>query len=58
MNEPKSRRFSVIADGEFHEFVVPLADHELWQGTIAAIRLDPTGGDKLGQVRIDYIRGE
>lgn len=58
MDEPKSRRFEVIADGEFHEFVVPLADHPRWRGTITSIRLDPTAGDPQGWVRIDYIRGE
>ncbi|MFQ6096641.1 MAG: hypothetical protein ACE5O2_02870, partial [Armatimonadota bacterium] len=59
MDEPKSRHFQVVADGEFHEAVVPLADHERWRGTITAIRLDPVAAeDKLGAVRVDYIRGE
>lgn len=58
MDEAKSRRFEAIADGELHELVVPLADHPLWKGTITSLRLDPTGGDRQGRVRVDYIRGE
>lgn len=57
-DEPKSRHFPVVADGEFHDYVVPLADHPLWQGTVIGIRLDPTGGPMLGEVRVDEIIGE
>ncbi len=58
MDEPKSQHFPVIADGAFHEYTIPLATHARWQGTITAIRLDPTGGPQPGEVSIDYIRGE
>ncbi|MEA3402367.1 MAG: hypothetical protein U9R79_14110 [Armatimonadota bacterium] len=58
MDEPKSRRFTAVADGQFHELVVEVGDHERWRGTITSVRLDPTGGEPLGWVKIDYIRGE
>ena len=58
MDEPKSQRFEVIADGQFHDYLVPIGGHELWNGVVTAIRLDPTGGENLGTVSIDFIRGE
>lgn len=56
--ESKSVQFGVIPDGEFHEYVVPLAGHPRWTGNVTMLRLDPTGGLPTGEVRIDYIRGE
>jgi len=58
IDEGKSIRFEPIADGKFHEAVVPVGQHELWAGTITALRLDPTFGEPTGEVRIDFIRGE
>jgi len=53
--------FTVIPDGEWHEYVVPVGEHPRWRGQpIRAIRLDPvTGGAESGsQVEIDSIVGE
>jgi hypothetical protein len=40
-DEAKSMTFDVIADGEFHEYVVELGSLEAWSGTITALRIDP-----------------
>jgi hypothetical protein len=56
--EAKSLRFTVIPDGEFHDYIVPVGTHDSWTGTITALRLDPTGGVIRGWVRIDSIVGE
>lgn len=48
-------------DGEWHEYVIPVAKHPQWQGkAIRAIRLDPTvGGAEVGsKLAIDWIVGE
>jgi len=58
LDEAKSLHFSVVADGEFHELVVPVGEHARWAGTITALRLDPTGGEPFGRVQIDFVRGE
>jgi hypothetical protein len=53
--------FPVVADGQWHEYEVPVGDHERWRGkTIRALRLDPTvGGAEPGsKVEIDWIVGE
>ncbi len=57
-DETKSLRFAVTPDGQFHEYVLPVGEHPEWQGTIAGLRLDPTGGPGTGDVRVDYVRGE
>ncbi len=57
-DEAKSLHFRAVADGEFHELVAPVGQHERWAGTITGVRLDPTGGESFGRVRIDFIRGE
>ncbi|MCE5217592.1 hypothetical protein LLH03_11265, partial [bacterium] len=58
LDEPKSMRFRTIPDGQFHEYVIPVGESKLWQGTITSVRLDPTGGTPLGEVKIDFLRGE
>lgn len=58
LDEPKSMRFRTIPDGQFHEYVIPVGESRLWQGTITSVRLDPTGGTPLGEVKIDFLRGE
>jgi len=59
--DDKYMNFTVIPDGEWHEYVVPVGEHPRWRGQpIRAIRLDPvTGGAESGsQVEIDSIVGE
>jgi hypothetical protein len=58
MAQARSMHFGAVADGEFHDLLVPVAEHPLWTGTITALRLDPTGGGATGRVRIESIRGE
>lgn len=57
-DEGKSVRFSAVADGEFHEVLVPVGEQARWTGTITGLRLDPTGGQPLGRLRIDFVHGE
>ncbi len=59
--DDKYLNFPVVADGQWHEYVIPVAGHAKWKGqTIRAIRLDPTtGGAASGsRVEIDWIVGE
>ncbi len=56
--EAKSLQFPVVADGQFHEYVIELGAHPYWRDIVTMLRLDPTGGMPAGEVRIDYIRGE
>lgn len=37
--------FPIIADGQFHTYLVNLGDHALWNGMIRSIRLDPIAGN-------------
>jgi hypothetical protein len=53
--------FATQPDGQWHEYVIPVGEHKLWQGkSIRGIRLDPTtGGARPGTtVDIDWVRGE
>ncbi|WP_214628086.1 hypothetical protein [Paenibacillus agaridevorans] len=48
--------FDIIADGLFHEYIVPVGQHEQWIGNITDLRLDLEGGDFVGaDWAIDYI---
>lgn len=41
---PKSVvRFKARRDGKFHRYVVPMANHPNWSGTIRHLRVDPVG---------------
>jgi len=31
----------VISDGQFHDYVLPVAEHRRWRGYVGALRLDP-----------------
>ncbi|RJP32054.1 MAG: hypothetical protein C4527_06755, partial [Candidatus Omnitrophota bacterium] len=41
-DEPKSQRFRISADDQFHRYTVSLANHPKWTGEIRQIRLDPS----------------
>jgi len=43
-SEGKSRRFDVVADGEFHDYTVDLSTVPGWEGRITQVRLDPVEG--------------
>lgn len=53
--------FPVQGDGEWHEYRIPVGEHERWRGQrIVGIRLDPAAaGSRVGdRVQVDWIRGE
>ena len=57
--EDKVVRFNSIPDGQFHEYRVEVADHDMWQGkTITALRLDATNGAPGAEIAVDYMRGQ
>jgi len=57
--EDKVAHFDIIADGNWHEYRIPVGDHPLWRGqTITAIRLDPGNGATGAEVGVDWMRGE
>ncbi|MHB1000353.1 MAG: glycoside hydrolase family 99-like domain-containing protein [Armatimonadota bacterium] len=54
-SEATSVRTNVIADGQFHTYVLPVSENPRWQGFIRGFRIDPcssTGSD----IQIDEIR--
>ncbi|UCH35057.1 MAG: glycoside hydrolase family 99-like domain-containing protein [Armatimonadota bacterium] len=52
-SEGHSVRFDVIADGRMHEYVLDVANHPRWSGTIRQFRFDPT--DAPAEIGIDYF---
>jgi hypothetical protein len=47
----------LVADGAFHEYVLPVGEHPQWTGkTVLRLRFDPA--DAAGTSRIDWMRGE
>ncbi|UCH32997.1 MAG: glycoside hydrolase family 99-like domain-containing protein [Armatimonadota bacterium] len=54
-SEATSCRFEIIADGEFHEYVLDVGNVPTWAGDIQRLRLDP-GWTAGMQVEVDYIR--
>ncbi|MFC5407183.1 hypothetical protein [Cohnella soli] len=48
--------FDIIADGLFHEYTVPVGQHQQWSGRITDLRLDLEGGDIVGvEWALDYM---
>jgi hypothetical protein len=43
MDQEKSVKFDVTADGEFHVYQVNMAQNPYWRGKVTAIRIDPNG---------------
>jgi hypothetical protein len=59
--DDKYLAFAVQPDGEWHEYVIPVATHAKWKGkAIRGIRLDPTTGNAApgSKLEIDWIKGE
>jgi len=53
--------FTLIPDGEFHEYEVPIRTSDKWKGTVTRLRLDPGEGSSRAvaehaEIEIDYIR--
>lgn len=54
-DEQKSIHFPIEADGQFHEYRLPVGHHPAWAGeVITGLRLDPS--DQPGQFALDYLR--
>jgi len=50
--------FGVQADGDWHTYRVPMADHAHWRGaTITGLRLDPIESGSNALIEIDSVRG-
>ncbi len=58
--DDKFMNFPIQPDGEWHEYTIPVGEHEKWQGQqIVALRLDPSVGEARGEtVEIDSIVGQ
>ena len=56
--EAKSLKVPLIADGEFHDYQVPVGESPRWQGRrVTGLRLDFGNGPAGAVVRLDSIRG-
>lgn len=50
--------FPLQADGQFHEYRIPVGQHPEWKGrTITELRIDPGNGAAKAEFAIDYLRG-
>jgi hypothetical protein len=58
--DDKYLNFPIEPDGEWHDYLIPVGEHEQWRGQdIVALRIDPTVGEADGAtVEIDSIVGE
>jgi hypothetical protein len=49
--------FPIVADGEFHRHVIPLADHQTYQGAMQRLRIDPVDKAEPGAwMRVRAVR--
>ncbi len=59
MAENKVVRFTIRADGQFHEYRLEVGNHPNWAGkVITGLRFDPTNAAPDARIGIDYIRGK
>jgi hypothetical protein len=56
-SEANSLHFPVKADGEWHDYVVPVGENRRWRGTITRLRLDPCNREGV-EVALDWLRLE
>jgi hypothetical protein len=57
--EDKVVTFDLVADGQWHEYRLPVGEHPLWRGqTITGLRLDPGNAGTGAEVGVDWMRGE
>lgn len=57
-DEAKSARVPLIADGQFHDYQVPVGQSLQWKGKrIVILRVDPGSGPADTEVQFDLIRG-
>jgi hypothetical protein len=57
--EARVARFEVLADGQWHEYRIPVGQDPAWRGqAITSVRLDPFQAGDPVTVEVDWIRGE
>lgn len=57
-DEAKSARVPLIADGQFHDYQMPVGQNPQWKGRrITSLRIDPGSGPADTEVQFDLIRG-
>lgn len=57
-SEERVMVFPIQADGQFHEYRIPVGQHPRWIGqTITELRIDPGNGAPKAEFAIDYVRG-
>jgi hypothetical protein len=57
--EDKSLHFAIIADGEEHDYTIPVVQSSLWDGQrITSLRLDPCAGPAGVTVQVRSIVGQ
>ena len=54
-SEASSTRFDVVADGQWHDYRVPVAANQRWRGVITRLRLDPCNRAGV-RIELDGIR--
>ena len=54
-SEESSVHFEIFGDGQWHDYVVPLAGSRRWRGTITGLRLDPCN-QKDVRVEIAHLK--
>lgn len=55
VSEATSVRFDLIADGEYHDYVLPVGESNRWRGRIQTFRLDPCSYPDV-KVSIESVR--
>ncbi len=57
-SEQRVMVFPIQADGQFHEYRIPVHEHPQWKGqVITELRIDPGNGASKAEFAIDYVRG-
>lgn len=57
-SEQRVVMFGLRADGQFHEYRIPVGEHPQWKDqTITELRIDPGNGARQAEFAIDSIRG-
>ncbi len=53
-SQTTSERFEVVADGQWHDYLIPVAKNRRWRGVVTRLRLDPCNRPGVA-VEIDSI---
>lgn len=54
-SEDRRIDFQIVADGQMHEYRVPVSEHPNWSGRIQSLRLDLEGSTDNASWEIDYL---